>query len=38
MTYDNRAKGINIPSGSFEVLTLGLTLGNGPGTDFGASQ
>ena len=25
-------------SGSFEVLTLGLTLGNGSGTDFGASQ
>ena len=25
-------------SGSFEVLTLGLTLGNGSGTNFGASQ
>ena len=25
-------------SGSFKVLTLGLTLGNGSGTDFGASQ
>ena len=25
-------------SGSFEVLTLGLTLDNGSGTDFGASQ
>ena len=25
-------------SGSFEVLTLGLTLRNGSGTDFGASQ
>ena len=25
-------------SGSFEVLTLGLTLGNGSGTNFGESQ
>ena len=39
------SKGINTPSvkrqassGSFEVMTLGLTLENGSGTDFGASQ
>ena len=34
------SKAMNRPSGSgsFEVLTLGLTLGNGSRTDFGASQ
>ena len=31
-------QGVPTPSVSFEVLTLGLTLGNGSGTDFGASQ
>ena len=35
-------KAANTPSGSgsgsFEVLTLGLTLGNGSGTDFQVSQ
>ena len=40
--YLVKTKGMNTPSGSgsgtFEVLTLGLTLGNGSGTDFGASQ
>ena len=38
LIYIAFAKGINTPSGSFEVLTLGLMLGNGSGTDFGASQ
>ena len=33
--YPNRASSVN---GSFEVLTLRLTLGNGSGTDFEASQ
>ena len=48
--YRSKEEGLNTPSvigykhtehqrsGSFEVLTLGLTLGNGSGTDFGASQ
>ena len=45
MTFGEIRKGINTPSvkrqassGSFEVLTLAMTLGNGSGTHFGALQ
>ena len=41
-TEDRTTKAINTlsvsGSGSFEVLPLAMTLGNGSGTDFGASQ
>ena len=38
LNFEWLAKGINTPSGTFEVLMLGLILGNGSGTDFGVSQ
>ena len=42
LTVHVHFQAVNTPrgsgSGSFEVLTLGLTLGNGSGTDFQASQ
>ena len=38
LSYKHTERQASSVGGSFETLTLGLTLGNGSGTDFGASQ